>query len=353
MAVYCHPTFSLNTMSPCDHTCWLQLVATDKSFALSHTQRFARLINELPNPNHQTPTLLYFIGKKAKNEALAFMFPDNGLGRRRGASLCRIRNDVNSIQSESPILIADGDLNCRISKPASLCTCYHNTSYPLFWQPESMRFVVDIITTRLILPFCNTIVWFIDDFGGAQPFRRHLERWTRIKANTGIKLELRPRLILVSSRSIDTVSSTNLRCLCATIYQSELFSSITTISNRDTEGKMSFLCQLKEKIFQEMEEMRTRLSEYQLCFSAVHLAALIEARTQQITKHLDASLDIIGIARRGYDLQSFREHVVNFLNITQRHQVPFRDVAAFLSTALLLDAYPPGCHCKFLTANIV
>lgn len=333
-------------MPHCDHTCWFQLVATDKSVSLSYTQRFSRLLDELPDPIHQTPTLLYFIGKKAKNEALAFIFPGNGLSN-RGAGLCRIRSDVNSIQSESPIFIADGGLNCRVTKPTSLCTCYHNTSYPLFWQPESKISVIDILTTRLILPFCTAIIWFIDDFGGAQTFRRHLERWTRIKANTGIKLELRPRLILVSSRP--TVSPTDLRCLCATIYQSELFSSITTISSSGHKGKTPFLGQLKEKIFQEIEDMRTRLSEHHLRFSAVHLAALIEARMQQITKHNDASLDIIGIARRGYDLQFFREHVVNFLNITQRHQVPFRDVAAFLSTALLLDAYPPGCHCKFLT----
>lgn len=62
----------------CPHPTWLRL-SDVKDVALINTGRLTRLISELDDPSNQCPTLLLFVGRKAKQIVLKEIYPYNNV----------------------------------------------------------------------------------------------------------------------------------------------------------------------------------------------------------------------------------------------------------------------------------
>ena len=65
-------------MAGCEHIAWLQSANT-KEFQLRDGCRVRRVVQEMPDSVVQSPSLVFFIGQKAKNIALQQLFPQNNI----------------------------------------------------------------------------------------------------------------------------------------------------------------------------------------------------------------------------------------------------------------------------------
>ncbi|KAH6666168.1 hypothetical protein B0J14DRAFT_441533, partial [Halenospora varia] len=61
----------------------------------------------LPRPAKQYPSLIFFIGKQAKSQALRFLFPKNTISHCRQYGIANICADPTTTHNDHPILIAD------------------------------------------------------------------------------------------------------------------------------------------------------------------------------------------------------------------------------------------------------
>jgi len=95
-------------MANCEHIAWLQSV-DHKESQLRDGGRMKRVLEEMPRPSEQRPSIVFFIGQKAKNTALYELFPFNNVRRGRGDGFANLRLDNATINSDQPIWFADSD----------------------------------------------------------------------------------------------------------------------------------------------------------------------------------------------------------------------------------------------------
>lgn len=97
-------------MKRCVHTNWLRLSIHGNEIALLESDRLQTLINHIPNPDLQKPSLLVLIGDAAKSVALRELF---GVKRVRwfkgkpGPGEVHLHLDPSTIFSCRPLLLAD------------------------------------------------------------------------------------------------------------------------------------------------------------------------------------------------------------------------------------------------------
>ena len=58
---------------------WLDLVKENEAWNLVDTNRLEQLVQELPYPKSQYPSLLYFSGNPNRRKALRVLFPYNNI----------------------------------------------------------------------------------------------------------------------------------------------------------------------------------------------------------------------------------------------------------------------------------
>ena len=94
--------------SPCKHTGWLNFTSAEEPI-LWDTGRLSRILLELANPTNQRPSLLLFVGRKAKDNALRELFPCNNFQRAKRDGIATLNADTLSLQSPFPIFFAESD----------------------------------------------------------------------------------------------------------------------------------------------------------------------------------------------------------------------------------------------------
>ena len=103
---------SIINMTICKHPEWLH-VAGGKEIALINTGRLARIMGELTNPATQQPSVLLFIGRKAKNLALRELFP-NHVKKGPNESIVTLRVDNTSLYFDHSVLFVESDSSATI-----------------------------------------------------------------------------------------------------------------------------------------------------------------------------------------------------------------------------------------------
>lgn len=115
-------------MAECEHIGWIQFA--DKKVTCRDGGRLDRLLPDMTNPATQRPSLFFFISRKAKNEALPYLFPHNHIKKGVRDGLACLRIDNASVSTDHPVLFADSD-------PASnhfasiIPQCHGYVSHPL------------------------------------------------------------------------------------------------------------------------------------------------------------------------------------------------------------------------------
>lgn len=115
-------------MTICKHLGWLQ-VTGGKEVALINPGRLTRIVGELTNPTAQQPSVLFFIGRKAKTQALRELFP-NHIKKGRYDGIATLRVDNTSLYSDHPVLFAESDPSTTVVSTLDT-SCHETESFPI------------------------------------------------------------------------------------------------------------------------------------------------------------------------------------------------------------------------------
>lgn len=113
----------------CNHLIWLRL-SDVKDVTLIDTGWLTQLIPELGDSSSQWPTLLLFVGRKAKQIVLKEIYPYKNVWKGINGGIIILKNETSSIHTKYPIFFAESNP----FKPITLITSseshayYHDTS---------------------------------------------------------------------------------------------------------------------------------------------------------------------------------------------------------------------------------
>lgn len=159
----------------------------------------AHLVAQLHCGEFQYPTLVLFLGKTAKDDALDSLFPHNHVrGRRKHKSAINLHLESASAHSDYPILFADCDptLQVRVAPDTSPdAATRHFYPLPPGCQLSKSQILEDVLT-RIIFTFIDVICLFADDCGGLYGARSLLSTWATSYNHSGSTVPWRPHIVV-------------------------------------------------------------------------------------------------------------------------------------------------------------
>lgn len=373
-------------MRYCKHTQWLGLAANEGDTLLQNTDRLQTLLEDLPDPDEQSPSLLVFIGNRSKAMAikeLAKTFsPPPRYGRdsshqhhdewgskgrtkmngRRANGEIHLHIHAPSTFSRRPVLLAEGDLP-SLDKPRVLTIekCHETTSRPLLaGSPAVPTFSesADKIYSRLLSPFTDVFCFFADDVGQLQPIVQRLALWLDLGQPSSLPKSTRPKVLIVVERSgnfhgDDESASVSFKQMLSeetTIDVSDHFSDIQVLSlaARDTDlSNRARHRELFEQLLNFSDQVREARVRTQTLFSAHTFAAFFHHAVIHVAATSVEPFNFISTSRIENPVASdLQEHLVEFLHRIKTPQTLLQFAIPIIASSFLLDEYPPDMHCK-------
>ena len=335
----------------CNHIGWLHL-SGNEHFNLHYGQGPVNVVQEMTNPERQFPSLVFFIGKKAKNQALREIFPNNNIKRERFDGIVNIRLDSTTISSDSPLLFADADAHAVVPTRLGSIFCHEDKSSPLKWQCQDSTKTLHALYARMVAIFSSVICVFAEDLGGLDNVGDFLVRWIEAGNPSTLPQPVRPRIIIVAKdeEAAITYDILAIESLKERLHndRTEVFSSVSVVHLAGSH--VSSLAQhrrLKEVILSEVEYTRIPRLESRTCFSATHFAALSRRAAEHVAKSNTEPFDLVRNTRIGNELgDDYRDHLSNFLRSGKDFFISYESLASFIASTILMDAYPPRMHSR-------
>jgi hypothetical protein len=347
-------------MYPCEHAAWLEVSRNNPSLqdtyqkdsiVVHDTDRFRKLVDDLPTPHSQRPTLTFFQGRKdgLKDKALRQLFPNNNIKRNRTGGIINVRADYISFGSENPILFADGNVDTQIRPSVVLSACHPTTSYPITWQCPNSQTATDVILTRIVLPLCSAYFLFADDFDSTEQILGQLVRWATLEVFSTLPEGTRPRLTLVYTASEEGLKVQDLRALTVNGYVQEMFPHITLFPLDNRLSIKTRFHALRDHAKKDIDLAKCSRARSNWLFSATHLYGLFQASLQHVSKTITQGFDPIAMTREhsAHD-GSLDEHIHNFLEAGVKYSTAYDDITTYIASSFLMDSYPLGSHSKFV-----
>jgi hypothetical protein len=354
-------------MRHCKHSQWLSLSSKDHEITLDVADRAKILLDYLPDPDVQRPSLLVLIGNSAKARALRELVSINGPksdGRRAHGEI-HLHIDASTTFSNRPVLIADGDLPIRgrIKPQVASAKCHETTSRVLPRRQDNapamnLRESVDHMYFRLLSPFTDVFCFFAVDLKGLRPIACRLASWMDRGQPSTLPKTTRPHLVVVveTNSSKPRYEATALRTLKQILRRRtrrdifEQFADVHVVAllPHDDVSNEARHRRLKEYLLNVSDQVRWARSNTNTLFSARHFAAFFQYACTHITTTLEEPFDFIRTSRLENAVATdLKEHLSNFLlNITTPESLK-RFAIPIIASSILLDNYPPGMHCKF------
>ena len=341
--------------SPCKHTGWLNFTSAEEPI-LWDTGRLSRILLELANPTNQRPSLLLFVGRKAKDNALRELFPCNNFQRAKRDGIATLTADTLSLQSQFPILFAESDPWAgSVSQHAVTAQCHENTPFPIRWTLHAPQNLSDLIHARLLCLFVDVLCIFADDFCDFEDVVSRLRAWAACGRPSSQFNMARPRVIIIRqgvgpgpSPTYDFLQSEHLHYNLSPAEVGDFFSSITVLHLANE--RISSLARhrrLKELIQRQTDEMRHVKQTIGCLFSAVHLNCFFTAAAHHTAQTIIEPFDFLATSRQQNPVSTaYSEHLNEFLRLSRQRGLSHHTQSMFIASAMLLNAYPPGMHCE-------
>lgn len=338
-------------MTKCDHSAWLQLLQGEAGPLLSHGWRLPHIIKDFPNPSEQCPQITLLLGRRLKEKALRKLCDSNYKGQRRKNAI-NIRADNRSLGALQPKLFADCDPTAtsleRADIPSQTCHQDHVLSFR-----TTPYLVHDLLLSRLLFLFVDVICIFADDLGGLDAVESMLLDWGHISSGSSLPSTVRPRVVVV----VNKAQSVTRDVLDEKDFLFDLYTRQPSLNEAFADIQFSYLpsselasgrfLSLSADITRQLHDARfARLQEHAL-FSATHLSELFRSATENLCSSALTQFDFIAAARAQNPLDgSFTSHLREFLILAGKSRLPYEGVSSHIASAILMDAYPPGMHCK-------
>ena len=332
-------------MGACKHTSWLNFTCARERI-LWDTSRLFRLLPELIDPAHQQPSLLLFVGRKAKEATLRDLYSLNEFKRSRNG-VATLTADRLSAQSDFPIFVAESDPQLGDTPQTAVSVQCHETS-PLLvrWALPEAHSLYNVVHARLFCLFADVVCIFADDFGDFEDVVSLLRAWAAL-GRASIQFSLaRPKIIIVKqgagpgpSPTYDLLQSEHLHHTLSQADVLGFYSSITVLHLVDEPAR------LKELIQRQTAEMRHIKQSLGCSFSALHLSCFFGEAAKHTARTITEPFDFLTSSRVTNPIPTeYSEHLSEFLRLCVEHKISLRIQTTYIASTILLDAYPPGMH---------
>jgi hypothetical protein len=320
--------------------------------AISYNGRLAQLAGQLDCKDSQTPTMVLFLGKRAKDDALDQLFPDDHCHRRRthGSSI-NLRLDRSSTHSAHPIMLADCDpsLRARVEwdEHPNVATQQY---YPLPWQSSMARLqFLDDILPRLLFTFTDVICLFADDCGGLLGALSLLLPWARSYTTFRGHIAWRPHIVVTTRITNPENEKVILTAWDDDKWLQKAFASVS-LAIAPSQGEILSAgadSGLEASLLRTYAVARADRASASILFSATHVSALFERALDHYSQDRSEPFDFIRASRFGNELTDETTlHIETLLNLCKVHEIPSVAACSLVASATLVDAYPPGMHSK-------
>ena len=350
-------------MKRCDHTHWLCLCSQSRNTGLVVSDRLQNIINHIPNPDIQRPSLIVLIGNTAKLVALQELFGvkrTRKLTTKRNVGEIHLHVDPSSVFHRRPLLIADGDLPSKgLRTKIPTYKCHEVTTRTVQRTNECSRFdeVATGIYAQLLFPFTDVFCFFADDLGGFKQVARHLAAWLEQCHPSTLPRSTRPRVAIVTEK-IPPGAETEKEARKAFLWllseetKRDLFDQISAIDiialfpagliSVDARHRL-----LKERIMSGSDQVRKNREDTRWLFSMVHLAAFLKNACEHFVQTAEEPFNFIKASRVDNPVAAdLEEHISNFLKHIKSSGVLTEFAAPIIGSSLFLDNYPPNSHRK-------
>lgn len=309
---------------------WLYAFQDGDEWFLMHGQGLEQVLDKLPDPANQRPSIVLFLGRAAKEAARKAMFPHASAKRSRG--LARIRVDNSTVNHDEPLLVADLDIRKAYSGYRPPRSPNGEVRHRVEWPSDrTQRSIVDTTVSKLLLLFVDVVCLFLDDFATRETGFRLFQQWVE---EGQFARPWSPKVIFVTSRERQTTlpSFGEAQPIVATLERKKFSHAF------DYAG-------LRSIILENVQVARDSRKTSRMHFSAVHLRTLFETGLQHTAKYLVIGFDFIQATRHCNKIDaSFTQHLQGFLQLCAATDTGQDTTIYIMASALLLDSLPPGMH---------
>lgn len=335
-------------MLTCNHLQWLEITGRGPHWSVEYASRLQVLAHDLPSPDTQFPSIVYFLGRKTKSLALRSVLSNNNTRRRGAHGVANLYLDLTTQAATYPIYLAD--CNPTVDSVNGLGVwngCHEPTSFRINLGESghlNPRTVADHLRTRLLFPLSDVICLFADDLPDLPAI---VSAWTRFPSSLILPIRVRPRLVIVYQRL--TPSTAKLDRFRTTPDFQQRFQSLT-VADLTIFAELSPLARygkLREILLREVDKARANRLQTHHLFSATHLAAYFPRALRQFARDPDRAFTAVSLFRESRPVSSdLSKHVTCFLRLCKQTNIPSSFTVVFVASAILMDAYPPGMHGK-------
>ena len=346
---------SMINMTFCKHIEWLHVVG-GKEVALIDPGRLTRVVGEMTNPAMQQPSILLFIGRKAKTQALRELFP-NHIKKGRNDGIATLRIDNTSLYSDHPVLFAESDPSATVASTFN-ASCHESESLPIRWaNATTAHEVYDILHARLLCPFSDVICVFADDFPNFNSVVNRLKTWAVAGGGTNPVERARPSVVIVKRGAGPSASPTHdlleIQDVKFSLDQKALkdsYSSIKVLHLADQQiSPLARFRRLKELLWRQMDEVRDLRWRCRCLYSAVHLKKFFQLAISHTATSILRPFNFVTASRLGNEVGAdHADHLISFLGLGKNHGLSDDIMGRFIASIILLDAYPLRMHREYL-----
>jgi hypothetical protein len=343
---------------------WLDLVSENEVWNIVDTNRLGDLVQEMPYPKCQYPSLLYFTGNSNRMKALRALFSYNNITRKGPAGLIRLHLSTKTAHTQSPILFAESGLFLEHSLGDSKWLKHSTTKHRSFSIAGAEGALPSAglqqeIKRQLILPWTQILCLFLDSGPDIQAARNLLQQPRRQLTIGDEGIPALTQIVIVLTKGKHTTKAFAQEC--AQLQKMIKTGTVTILDLRPRSGLSDSVAfaPLQTLILKQLGIVQAEQLSACRRFSAIHLCAFWNTHVQSHRWLLDAPpFDLLARARRDYarngTMADCLREVTQYKTSLGCSKVDFDD---FVATAFVMDAYPPGMHGKFafvlLTLHVV
>ncbi|CAG8891594.1 unnamed protein product [Penicillium salamii] len=327
---------------------WLDLVKENEAWDLVDTNRLEQLVQELPNPKYQYPSLLYFYGNSNRKKALRALFPYNNITRKGPAGLIRLHLSTKTAHTQNPILFAESGLCLEQSLGDSKWLKNSTTKHQTFslggadgtLTPARLQ---QEVKRQLVLPWTQILCLFLDSVPEIQAATNLLQR-PRRQLTIGDEVVPAPtQIVIVLTNSQHATKAFAQKC--ARLQKLDI-GTVTILDLRPRHGLSDSVVfqPLQTLIVKQLSIVQAEQISNCRRFSASHLSAFWSTGVQTHEWLLHAPpFDLLERARRDYVRNKTMDDCLREVMQTCIGY-PKEDFDDLVASAFLMDAYPPQMH---------
>lgn len=308
-------------------TLWLDISDEEESCVIRQTYRLRTLIQSLPAPSDQTPTL-----------ALFFESPERTYFPASQASGVHLRLDPQTERGQHPLLVASTQslLSHRPSRINASHECGDGSIVQerVFPRSESLS-----VLPRLLLPFVDVVCFACVNMSDLRVVEAHVNQWILAWGwdGTGTRTPM-PGMVVLLAEQHPLQPATVQRQLAKRLPAAK----ISVVRIDDSTWALRGVTPIRERLGQAAVRAWRWKVDHHLRFSGWHLLGLFEesfgnASRRRPFRYVDA-------ARSAHPVASdLAKHLNNYVQaLPPDHDEDF--VAESIASACLVDHFTPGMH---------